>query len=148
MWERHPDVWMRDCWGPGHGTLEEIRSWEEGSVRNCSEDKGKVSGGGRRNRRAAQMSSLLLFSSFTLSFLLLLFCPFENYHEFMGLPWWLSGKVSAASAGDTGSIPNLGRCHMPRSRSACVPRLLSLWARARERQPLSLGITAAKARAP
>ena len=26
-----------------------------------------------------------------------------------GLPWWLSGKESACSAGDLGSIPGLGR---------------------------------------
>ena len=26
-----------------------------------------------------------------------------------GLPWWLSGKESACNAGDTGSIPKLGR---------------------------------------
>ena len=26
-----------------------------------------------------------------------------------GLPWWLSGKESACNAGDTGSIPGLGR---------------------------------------
>ena len=27
----------------------------------------------------------------------------------MGLPWWLSGKESASSAGDPGSIPGSGR---------------------------------------
>ena len=27
----------------------------------------------------------------------------------MGLPWWLSGKESVCNAGDTGSIPGLGR---------------------------------------
>ena len=27
----------------------------------------------------------------------------------MGLPWWLSGKESACSAGDPGSIPGSGR---------------------------------------
>ena len=26
-----------------------------------------------------------------------------------GLPWWLSGKESACNAGDTSSIPGLGR---------------------------------------
>ena len=25
------------------------------------------------------------------------------------LPWWLSGKASSGNAGDTGSIPGLGR---------------------------------------
>ena len=29
-------------------------------------------------------------------------------HE-MGLPWWLSGKDSACSAGEAGSIPGLRR---------------------------------------
>ena len=28
---------------------------------------------------------------------------------FPGLPWWLSDKESACSAGDVGSIPGLGR---------------------------------------
>ena len=27
----------------------------------------------------------------------------------MGLPWWLSGKESACSAGDVGSVPGSGR---------------------------------------
>ena len=27
----------------------------------------------------------------------------------MGLPWWFSGKESTCHAGDTGSIPGLGR---------------------------------------
>ena len=27
----------------------------------------------------------------------------------MGLPWWLNGKESPCIAGDTGSIPELGR---------------------------------------
>ena len=27
----------------------------------------------------------------------------------IGLPWWLSGKESAANAGDTGYIPGSGR---------------------------------------
>ena len=26
-----------------------------------------------------------------------------------GLPWWLSGKLSACNAGDLGSVPGLGR---------------------------------------
>ena len=26
-----------------------------------------------------------------------------------GLPWWLSGKVSACNSGDVGSIPRSGR---------------------------------------
>jgi len=27
----------------------------------------------------------------------------------IGLPWWLSGKESTCNAGDSGSIPELGR---------------------------------------
>ena len=27
----------------------------------------------------------------------------------LGLPWWLSGKESAQNAGDSGSVPGLGR---------------------------------------
>ena len=27
----------------------------------------------------------------------------------IGLPWWLSGEESTCNAGDTGSIPGLGR---------------------------------------
>ena len=29
-----------------------------------------------------------------------------------GLPWWFSVKHLSANAGDMGSIPDLGRCHM------------------------------------
>ena len=29
-----------------------------------------------------------------------------------GLPWWLSGKESHTSAGNTGLIPDAGRSHM------------------------------------
>ena len=32
-----------------------------------------------------------------------------------GLLWWLSGKELAAHAGDTGSIPDLGRSHVTQS---------------------------------
>ena len=31
------------------------------------------------------------------------------YHYFCGLPWWLSGKESAFSAGDADLIPGSGR---------------------------------------
>ena len=31
------------------------------------------------------------------------------------IPWWLSGKESPATAGDTGSIPGLRRSHMPQN---------------------------------
>ena len=32
-----------------------------------------------------------------------------------GIPWWSSGSEPSANAGDKGSIPGLGRCHMPQS---------------------------------
>ena len=35
-----------------------------------------------------------------------------------GLPWWLSGTESAANTGDSVSIPDLGRSHMPWSNQA------------------------------
>ena len=35
------------------------------------------------------------------------------FKKLLGLPWWLSGKESAANAGDTSSIPGPGRFHMP-----------------------------------
>ena len=50
-----------------------------------------------------------------------------------GLRWWLSG---CANAGKTGSIPGLGRTHMPQINLACVPQLLSLCSRAQEPQLL------------
>jgi len=37
-----------------------------------------------------------------------------------------------ANAGDTGSMPYPGRSHMPRSKQAHAPQLLSLCSRARE----------------
>ena len=40
-----------------------------------------------------------------------------------GFPWCRSGQESSANAKDTGSIPGLGRRHMPRSEWACVPQL-------------------------
>ena len=57
-------------------------------------------------------------------------------------------KNPPANAGDTGSIPDLGRSHMPRNDKAHVPQLLSLDSRAREPQLLSLCATTTEARAP
>ena len=55
-----------------------------------------------------------------------------------GLPWWLNDKKNPpANARDMGSIPGLGRSHMPWSNQACVPQLLSLWFSIWEPQPLS-----------
>ena len=55
----------------------------------------------------------------------------------MGLPWWPSGYESACHVGDMGSIPDLGRSHMPQSNQARVPQLLRLCSRAQETQLLS-----------
>ena len=38
-----------------------------------------------------------------------------GYNRKHGVPWWLNGKNPPADAGDTGSIPDPGRSHMPRS---------------------------------
>ena len=46
-------------------------------------------------------------------------------------------KSLPANAGVTGSVPDLGRCHVPRSNSAQGPQLLSLCSRDRELQLLS-----------
>ena len=47
-------------------------------------------------------------------------------------------KDLADIAGDTGSIPGLGRSHVPQSNEACVPQLLSLCSRAGKPQLLNL----------
>ena len=44
------------------------------------------------------------------------------------LPWWLSGKESACSAGNTGSTLDPGRTHMLQSNEARALQLLSLGA--------------------
>ena len=54
----------------------------------------------------------------------------------MGLPWWLSGKNPPASAGDTGSILDPGKSHMPQGNQVHKPQLLSLSSGALERQLL------------
>ena len=59
-------------------------------------------------------------------------------------PWWLRGKESACDAGDTGSIPALGRSHVPQSSLARAPRLLSLGSTTREATPGRHPSTAAR----
>ena len=54
-----------------------------------------------------------------------------------GFPGGAVVENPPAKAGDTGSIPSLGRSHMPRSSSARAPQLLSLCSRACEPQLLS-----------
>ena len=65
-----------------------------------------------------------------------------------GFPGGAVVKNPPAKAGDTGSSPGPGRCHMPRSNSARAPQLLSLRSRAREPQLLSPRATTTEARAP
>ena len=65
-----------------------------------------------------------------------------------GLPWWLSGKESPASAGDLGLIPDSSGFHIPRSNQACAPQLLILCSGAWEPQLLSLYAAATVAHKP
>ena len=46
---------------------------------------------------------------------LVFFYPEKNNWSFNGLPWWLSGKVSACQCRRQGFGPWSGRSHMPRS---------------------------------
>ena len=57
-------------------------------------------------------------------------------------------ESSPANAGDMGSGPGLGGCHMPWNSWAHVPQLLSLHSGAREPQLLSPRATTTGARAP
>ena len=57
-------------------------------------------------------------------------------------------KNLPANTGDTGLIPGLGRSHIPRSKKAPVPQLLSLRSRAREPQILSPRATTTEALMP
>ena len=57
-------------------------------------------------------------------------------------------KNLPVNAGDMGSIPGLGRCHMPWNNKACAPQLLSLCSRAHEPQLLSSCATTTEAHAP
>ena len=53
----------------------------------------------------------------------------------MGFPGGVVVKNLPANAGDTGSIPGLGRSHMPQSNEACVPQLLSPYSTTTEAHP-------------
>ena len=57
-------------------------------------------------------------------------------------------KNPPAHAGDTGSLPGLGRSHMPQSNKAHAPQLLNLHSRAREPQLLSPRATTTEAHTP
>ena len=66
----------------------------------------------------------------------------------MGLPGGSTVKNSPTNAGDSSSIPDPGRSHMPGSKLTRCPQLLSLWSRARELQLLSPYATATEAQCP
>ena len=57
-------------------------------------------------------------------------------------------KNPPGNAGDTGSSPGPGRSHMPRSKQAHAPQLLSLRSRPHEPELLSPHATTTEARAP
>ena len=67
------------------------------------------------------------------------------------LQGFLGGSVvknSPANAGDTCSIPDLERPHMPWRNSAHAPQLLRLWSRTWELQLLSPGAATGEGHAP
>ena len=57
-------------------------------------------------------------------------------------------KNLPVNAGDTGSIPDLGRSHVLQSNKVRVPQLLSLSSRPQEPQLLSPCVATTEARAP
>ena len=65
-----------------------------------------------------------------------------------GFPRGAVVKNPPANAGNTGSSPGPGRSHMPRSKEARAPQLLSLRSRAHEPQLLSPRATTTEAHAP
>ena len=82
-------------------------------------------------KKCMQVWGLNLNSSFLLS-LLFLVCKSSHTWELhlkphtRGFPGGAVVESLPANAGDTGSSPGLGRSHMPRSKWACEPQLLSL----------------------
>ena len=74
-------------------------------------------------------------------------CKIQNV--FLDFPSGTVDKNPPSRAKDTGSIPGLGRSHIPQSNSACAPQLLRpAHFRAHEPQLLSLHATTAEACAP
>ena len=73
----------------------------------CYKNKNSVPGASPDPSLQLTQSICIKPSHATLSML-----PHNHLHgvcPFIGLPWWLSGKESACTAGDLGSIPGLGR---------------------------------------
>ena len=69
-------------------------------------------------------------------------------HGGEGFPGGSVNKNLPADAGDMGSIPRLGRSHVPQSSRACALQLLSLCSRAGEFHLLSPRATTTEACAP
>ena len=65
-----------------------------------------------------------------------------------GFPGGSVVKNLPVNAEDMGSIPGLGRLHMPRSNEACAPQLLSLCSRAGKPRHLSPRALTTEAPAP
>ena len=72
----------------------------------------------------------------------------QNHMACMDFPGGTVVKNPPANAGDVGSIPGLGRSHMPRSNEVRAPQLLSLCSRAREPQLLNQCVATTEACAP
>ena len=66
----------------------------------------------------------------------------------MGFPGASTVKNLPTNAGDSSSIPDPGRSHMPGSNLTRWPQLLSLWSRAQELQLLSPSATTTEAQGP
>ena len=66
----------------------------------------------------------------------------------MGFPGASTVKNLPTNAGDSSSIPDPGRSHMPGSNLTRWPQLLSLWSRAQELQLLSPSATTTEAQCP
>ena len=85
---------------------------------------GLIPGQGTRSRMPQLRSS-------TGSFLFFVFFYKRSSRSF---PGGSVVKNHPASSGDTGSIPDPGRSHMPQSNETCAPQLLSLCSGAQEPQ--------------
>ena len=72
----------------------------------------------------------------------------EKKNLFKGLSDGSVVKNPPTKAGDMGSIPDLGRSHIPQSNQTCVPQLLTLYSGARKPQLLSPPVTITEAHVP
>ena len=75
-----------------------------------------------------------------------MYIPWLKNTLFLGFLCGTVGRNLPTSVGDTGSIPGLGRFHMPQSSYICGLQLLSLCSRSHELQLPSLCAAAIEAR--